>query len=106
MENNTITVAVRERWEEPSFGARVLRIRAANWIGEAPEAGKRYAARVRYRQPLQEVQEIVHIIEGGEDSSWRVHFLNHQKTIAPGQSVVVYDGEECIGGGIIEGSEG
>jgi tRNA-specific 2-thiouridylase len=32
----------------------------------------------------------------------RIDFAEPRRTVAPGQSAVVYDGLECLGGGIIE----
>ena len=55
------------------------------------------AAKTRYRQPDQacRVEPI------GEDRV-RVTFEHAQRAITPGQSVVFYHGEICLGGGIIE----
>ena len=36
----------------------------------------------------------------------RIDFAEPRRTVAPGQSAVVYDGLECLGGGIIERSSG
>jgi tRNA U34 2-thiouridine synthase MnmA/TrmU len=35
------------------------------------------------------------------DIEIEIHFTNPQKAITPGQSVVIYEGEICLGGGII-----
>lgn len=68
-----------------------------NYIsGAIPDMNKVYHARVRYRQELQKCNILV---ENSIDSM-KVLFKNPQ-IITPGQSVVVYDNNECIGGGII-----
>ena len=69
-----------------------------NWIsGKMPKTGKNYLARFRYRQALQECK-----ITGSDKGRVRIMFSNNQPTLAPGQSLVFYDGEECLGGGVIE----
>lgn len=72
------------------------------WIGEAPAelagGGRlRCAAKVRYRQPDQACR--VRIDGGG---GLRVHFEQPQRAVAPGQFVVFYRGERCLGGAPIE----
>ncbi len=75
-------------------------IESANWIsGKLPEAGRKYLARSRYRQPLEECQ-----VAQGKSGEIIVNFSKPQETLAPGQSIVIYDGEECLGGGIIAGN--
>ncbi|NGZ73707.1 tRNA 2-thiouridine(34) synthase MnmA [Saccharibacillus alkalitolerans] len=54
-------------------------------------------AKFRYRQPDQGVT-----LTRLEDGSVRVAFDERQKAITPGQAVVFYDGEVCLGGGTIE----
>jgi tRNA-specific 2-thiouridylase len=34
-------------------------------------------------------------------NTFELHFINVQKAVTPGQSAVLYDGEICLGGGII-----
>lgn len=50
-----------------------------------------YTARVRYRQPL-----VSCVLENSE-----VTFSENQ-TVAPGQSIVFYDGDQCVGGAVID----
>lgn len=71
-----------------------------NWIdGREPERGKKLAAKVRYRQPDQActVKEI-------NDGILTLDFDQAQRAVTAGQSVVLYDGDQCLGGGVIEQS--
>jgi len=53
-------------------------------------------ARSRYRQPLQKIR-----IVSANISETTLEFENVQDTLTPGQSLVIYKGEECLGGGVI-----
>ena len=68
-----------------------------NWIsGTPPGAGSQLAAKVRYRQPDQACT-VVSI----DHQRLVLAFDEPQRAVTPGQSVVVYDGEVCLGGGVI-----
>jgi tRNA-specific 2-thiouridylase len=54
-------------------------------------------AKIRYRAPA---ATATLTFAGGDEA--RVDFAQPQPAIAPGQAVVFYDGENVIGGGIIE----
>jgi tRNA-specific 2-thiouridylase len=54
-------------------------------------------AKTRYRQPDQACR-----LEPLPDNRCRAVFAEPQRAITPGQSVVFYDGEVCLGGGVIE----
>lgn len=80
------------------LNAAALVAEKLSWVsGHAPEPGQKLTARVRYRQADQEctVSEI---------SAHRLvlEFALPQRAVTAGQSVVLYDGENCLGGGIIE----
>jgi hypothetical protein len=55
-----------------------------------------FQARSRYRQPLQRIR----IVEANI-SEVTLEFEQVQDVLSPGQSLVIYDGEECLGGGVI-----
>jgi tRNA-specific 2-thiouridylase len=65
-----------------------------HWINEAPKDGK-YKIRVRHRAPL------VDAIIAKTDTGLTLQLDNPERAIAPGQSVVIYDDDICLGGGII-----
>ncbi len=70
------------------------------WIGAAPaglEAGLRCRAKVRYRQADQDC--VVRTLDGDKVE---VHFEARQKAVAPGQFVVFYDENRCLGGSVID----
>jgi tRNA-specific 2-thiouridylase len=90
IKNNTITVSHTTKSSEKD--TKNIKIKDVNWIsGEVPEKSKKYKARIRYRQELQDCKI--------DDNT--IIFDKSQDTAAVGQSIVVYDGEECLGGGII-----
>ena len=69
------------------------------WIGDAPIAqGEtlRCTARFRYRQPDQPVEATL------DGDRLLIHSLEPQRAVTPGQSVVLYQGERCLGGAVIE----
>lgn len=68
-----------------------------SWIaGAAPAAEYSCQAKTRYRQPAQDCDVRV------EGDRIQVHFHAPQRAPTPGQSLVLYQGECCLGGGIIE----
>ena len=67
-----------------------------NWLGAAPELPRRCTAKIRHGQPDQGVWV------QPQDSGVGVAFEAPQRAIAPGQYVCFYDGEVCLGGGVIE----
>jgi tRNA-specific 2-thiouridylase len=69
-----------------------------HWVsGRAPAAPYSCKAKVRYRQSDQECS-----ITDLNENTCTVAFNHPQRAITPGQSIVFYDGEICLGGGIID----
>ncbi len=68
------------------------------WIsGEAPELPLRCKAKVRYRQSDQDCT-----VEATPEGGYKVVFDQPQRAVTPGQSVVLYLDDLCLGGGVIE----
>ncbi|KQT36212.1 tRNA 2-thiouridine(34) synthase MnmA [Methylophilus flavus] len=71
-----------------------------HWIsGEQPRTNWVYAAKTRYRQPDAPCE-----VDAVNDEEATIRFGQHQWAITPGQSVVVYESNVCLGGGIINGA--
>jgi tRNA-specific 2-thiouridylase len=94
LENNILYV---NNGECPEMFTRELVADKFNFIsGAAPAAKFKAAAKVRYRQPDQKcAAEVL------PDGRVRVTFEKPQRAVTPGQWVVLYDGEVCLGGGEI-----
>lgn len=99
LENNRILVSHDTPATEHDHG---ILLEKTSFVCEQPEFGKTYEARGRYRAPLAKVglkQEkggwIVQTKEGGLPVQAGIVY-------APGQSLVIYDGEKCLGGGIMK----
>ena len=74
-----------------------LRSERAHWIAGAPPASRfRCTARTRYRQSDQACEVLVE-----DDGSLQIRFEAAQRAVTPGQSVVLYEAEECLGGAVI-----
>jgi tRNA-specific 2-thiouridylase len=92
---------VAQGHDHPLLYSRRLTASNLSWVaGAAPGAHFQCGAKIRYRQPDQECTVIV---TGGGDC--QVEFQAPQRAVTPGQSVVFYEGEVCLGGGIIVATE-
>jgi tRNA-specific 2-thiouridylase len=95
MANNTLYVA--QGHEHPWLLAKELSAIDASWVaGAAPLSGQ-YSAKTRYRQ----VDSACSLISGAEALNFELAFPDAQWAVTPGQSAVLYDGDICLGGGII-----
>ena len=94
--SNTLYVA--QGHEHHWLLANHLSAMDASWVdGVAPVPGK-YSAKTRYRQ----TDSACEIYAGSEGPlSFELTFPEAQWAVTPGQSAVLYDGDICLGGGII-----
>lgn len=89
----TVTVGPRESLERLELTAS-----GVNWIaGIEPEPGARVTARIRHRH-----REAPASVEPLPGHRARVTFDQPQSAVAPGQAVVMYDGDRVVGGGWID----
>ena len=96
MDKNIIIVCQGN--DHPLLYSNIITASQLHWIsGAAPDEGKQLAAKIRYRQ-----KDKICRIEPVNGDSAIIYFEEPVFAAAPGQSVVLYDGEICLGGGIIE----
>ena len=96
MPNNTLYVA--QGHGHPWLLSNALAAIDANWIsGHAPSPGK-YSAKTRYRQVDAPCE---FLLSSDAPLSFQLTFPEAQWAVTPGQSAVLYDGDICLGGGII-----
>ncbi len=92
------TLIVGQGHAHPLLLREALTCQQLHWVDDiAPHMPLQCVAKTRYRQPDQAC-EISHI----DDDCYHVQFKQAQRAITPGQSVVFYDGEVCLGGGVIQ----
>ena len=94
IDNNELTVV---QGDHPLLYHNSLEASNAHWIGEKPSLPFTCSAKIRYRQKSQHCT-----IESINQDHLRVIFNKPQRAITPGQSIVFYDVDTCLGGGIIE----
>jgi tRNA-specific 2-thiouridylase len=68
----------------------------SHWISDKPEKAKTYQIRTRHRAPLSNCNFVAI-----SDSKATITLDDPLRALTPGQSAVIYDGEICLGGGII-----
>lgn len=72
-------------------------VKRMNYISVKPKNGAHLNCKFRYRQKDQGVT-----IEYIDDDSVKLIFDEPYKAVTPGQAAVLYDGEICLGGGLID----
>ncbi len=97
LDENTLIV---DQGDSPRLYSDRLQAAKPHWIGDPPRglgAGLCVAAKIRHRQPDQSCT-----VQRGDDGTLEVIFDRPQRAVAPGQYVVFYDGDRCLGGAVIE----
>jgi len=96
MQDNTLIVV--QGHDHPLLLKHELRATDLAWVGAAaPSMQTHYGAKTRYRQSDADCR-----IEYEAADALHVRFVQAQRAVTPGQSVVLYDGDVCLGGGIIQ----
>jgi tRNA-specific 2-thiouridylase len=97
MGKNTLWVV--QGHDHPWLQSRNLTAQDANWIAGTLPAPGLYAAKTRYRQADAPCALTVQT-----EKTFGLTFPDPQWAVTPGQSAVLYDGEVCLGGGVIASS--
>jgi len=94
----TNTLLVVQGTHHPKLYKSHLQASQPHWINVTPlRDGRRCMAKTRYRQPDQPCT--LHLLSNGSIS---LDFDQPQRAITPGQSVVLYQDDICLGGAVIE----
>lgn len=94
--DRNVLIAVQGKHDQRLY-SDTLATEAMDWVaGEPPVAQGRFTAKTRYRQSDCDC-EIRVLPDGGVE----VTFDDPQWAVTPGQSLVLYDGDICLGGGVI-----
>ncbi|TAK80283.1 MAG: tRNA 2-thiouridine(34) synthase MnmA [Betaproteobacteria bacterium] len=92
---DTNELIVVQGHDHPLLLKKTLEAEDPSWVsGRPPDQGP-YSAKTRYRQA--DASCVLKLL----DSEIKVDFATPQWAVTPGQSVVLYDGEVCLGGGVI-----
>jgi len=91
------TLLVVQGKNNPLLFADSLICSKLDWINGEPDLPLSCSAKVRYRQADQTCH-----VTSTDNGKLSVRFDQPQRAITPGQSIVFYDGDRCLGGGIIE----
>jgi tRNA-specific 2-thiouridylase len=70
---------------------------SAHWINSEPKNGQKLVVRTRHRGKLIKVK----LINKLSNLEWEVNLSEEVRALTPGQSAVLYCGDECLGGGIV-----
>ncbi|HJU71986.1 MAG TPA: tRNA 2-thiouridine(34) synthase MnmA [Paucimonas sp.] len=96
IDSNTLHVV--QGHDHPWLLSSSLQASQASWIaGRAPEGLHRLSAKTRYRQA-----DVACDFQAAREAGFSLAFPEPQWAVTPGQSAVLYQGEVCLGGGIIE----
>ncbi len=95
MQANTLWVV--QGHDHPWLLSKHLSAMDASWVaGLAPQSTAALAAKTRYRQ-----SDSACAIASTAGAEFALDFAAAQWAVTPGQSAVLYDGEVCLGGGVI-----
>ena len=88
---------VAQGGEHPALMSRALVCSQLHWIARPPQPGEKLTAKIRYRQADQAC-----VLLPLADAQAEVRFESPQRAVTPGQYVVFYVDDRCLGGGVIE----
>lgn len=90
------TLRVVQGHDHPWLLSPTLVAQDASWTAGQPPPPGQYAAKTRYRQ-----RDAACTVQQVGAEGFDVRFADPQWAVTPGQSAVLYDGEVCLGGGVI-----
>jgi tRNA-specific 2-thiouridylase len=96
MERNVLRVV--QGHDHPWLLSQRLEAGDTSWTAGVPPPPGLYSARTRYRQA-----DVGCVVSAHGGDGFALDFVEPQWAVTPGQSAVLYDGDVCLGGGVIDG---
>lgn len=93
-------VYVSRNLNDEGFWRERIRLHQLHWINQSPTEGKTYQIRTRHRAPL--IDSTLEFVDDDNTTKINLHLSNPERAVASGQSIVIYDGDEVLGGGVVE----
>ena len=90
-------MVVGEKEDKALFG-KTISTTGRHWIRKEYKLPTKILAKIRYRQEPQEAT-----LKENKQKDIVITFKEKQRAIAPGQTIVAYKDDECIGSGVITG---
>jgi len=91
------TLVIVQGHNHPLLASGALTTGPLHWLLPPPSEPLRCAVKVRYRQ----ADQLATLLPSADGAS-RIVFDQPQRAVTPGQYAVIYDGNRCLGGGVIE----
>jgi tRNA-specific 2-thiouridylase len=82
--------------DHPRLLSTQFEVTELNWLRAAPRAGAVCHVKTRYRQ-----RDLACVLHPDGAAGWRVELELPARAVTPGQYAVFYDGDDCLGGGVI-----
>jgi tRNA-specific 2-thiouridylase len=98
MQTNTLWVV--QGHDHPWLQSHMLQAEDASWVSGVAPPPAALAAKSRYRQA-----DAPCTLGASTAQGFALQFAQAQWAVTPGQSAVLYDGEVCLGGGVIASSD-
>jgi len=93
------TLWIVQGHDHPWLLSGKLQAAQASWVAGEPPSARAMSAKTRYRQA-----DVACTVAPSGMSQFALDFTDPQWAVTPGQSAVLYDGDVCLGGGIIDSS--
>ncbi len=90
------TLVIVQGHDHPRLASSALVTEGWHWLAPARRAAFPCTVKVRYRQADQPA-----LLEPRPDGGMHILFESPQRAVTPGQYAVAYEGDRCLGGGVI-----
>ena len=96
----TNTVVAVQGHDHPLLYSRTAKVSTVNWISGTPSVPFEAHAKIRYRAKERPCR-----VECLDERRATIEFKQPARAVTPGQSIVLYDGDRCLGGAVIDAVE-